>query len=390
MTIHQIELFKSSNEQQLHRFLLEQYIKTENKIDTMNALPIFKQESVWFEEREDILERFLNERLFAISASIGGGVWDKEEWQATKTFLKDKYPEYFKDTITLEEASVINDPVQLNLYIHRMGGYLQQANFFNLFDKIEQTGTYPTSLQILRVGLQKIISQAINELISIKETVTTDFNNARINDAVRALDNYIRVLSGDIFKVKSQLNQIHKGLINTVKTNLLAEDQTPDIRSFGERFLDALVKIFTLGFKCYKSKETIFRAHETAKTTDLLVDQIDLITRDLNSLKEDRCTMSASLDEEGAKELFIKKYHEMFVDAKQRLSIFSKNNTPITPHTSLKAILEDVVKDKNSKATKVCIELGWLIKNGEISKDAPAIVSQFFESAPLLSNFQAR
>lgn len=94
----------------------------------------------------------------------------------------------------------------------------------------------------------------------------------------------------------------------------------------------------------------------------------------LKKMRQPNGIQHQQLTEMQAKECFLKAHSEVL--SHDKASIFgSFKQTNVRENANLKDILEHAMKE-NNRSRLVCIELGWLNKNGDITDDAPDIVKQ--------------
>lgn len=99
------------------------------------------------------------------------------------------------------------------------------------------------------------------------------------------------------------------------------------------------------------------------------------ITRDA-SLQASRDDREGVTTEEDCRQLFLATHNQLF--SKDKAGFFGKlRRTKVSENDSLGEILERA-KDKNNRSRKVCIELGWMNKDGTLSAKAPEpVVNQY-------------
>jgi len=115
------------------------------------------------DKKKEILDRFLHERLLAISASIGGGMWLTPQGKETKNKLETEYPEYFSHQIEPVHVSLDTDMKdnpwglkpknekdrdqflcrQVNLWIKFKNGYLNDGDVVKFQQRVEHPELYP-------------------------------------------------------------------------------------------------------------------------------------------------------------------------------------------------------------------------------------------------------
>jgi hypothetical protein len=142
----------------------QKYFLVKGQQKEMLELPIFQG----IANAQELVERFCDMRLLAISASIGGGIWDSENGKKTKEILQENFPEYFRVKYLLNEDRPLGDSSLVNKFIADHGGYLADANFINFFDRVENSTNLINPLIVLHAQRMMQATQLIdyaNEII---------------------------------------------------------------------------------------------------------------------------------------------------------------------------------------------------------------------------------
>lgn len=176
-----------TNEMKRLPVFLHTNFKHAKNIEAARAQRLDKEQAIFDlikpDKKAEISDRFLHERLLAISASIGGGLWLTEEGKKTKTILKTKYPEYFTHQIVPKHVplntTMDDNPWglkpnseydrqqficrQANLWIKFKNGYLNDGNVTAFSQRVEHPELYPLQEKItskFRNALQQTHSDA--------------------------------------------------------------------------------------------------------------------------------------------------------------------------------------------------------------------------------------
>lgn len=159
----------------------QKYFLVTGRQEEMLTLPIFQG----IANAQELVERFCDMRLLAISASIGGGIWETENGKKTKEILQKEFPEYFRVEYLLNEDRPLGDSSLVNKFIADHGGYLANANFINFFDRVENSKNLINPLIVLHAQRMMQATQLIayaNEIsVLIEATKNPEFKRELID-----------------------------------------------------------------------------------------------------------------------------------------------------------------------------------------------------------------